>query len=90
MPKTQPNETMSWPGVPRCASRSVQRMPLPLCRVSRQLSILVETSAPEWLKVWKWEALGAASSNTRGSGWALSGPVSPLGAPSQPELQGAP
>eukprot|EP00964_Phaeocystis_antarctica_P113929 scaffold77897_cov44-Phaeocystis_antarctica.AAC.2 len=35
-------------------------------------------------------ALEAASSNTRGSGWAPSGPVSPVGALSQPELPGAP
>eukprot|EP00964_Phaeocystis_antarctica_P106137 scaffold71061_cov83-Phaeocystis_antarctica.AAC.1 len=48
---------MSWPGVPRYASRSVQRMPLPLCRVSRQLSIVVETSAPEWLKGGFWGRL---------------------------------
>eukprot|EP00964_Phaeocystis_antarctica_P157915 scaffold128324_cov27-Phaeocystis_antarctica.AAC.1 len=31
-----------------------------------------------------------ASSSTRGSGCAPSGPVSPQGAPSQPELSGAP
>ena len=83
----QPNETMSWPGVPRYAGRSVQRIPRPLCRVSRQLSIVVETSAPEWVKGGEWAALEAARSNTRGSGWAPSGPASPRGERRcQPEL----
>ena len=38
----------------------------------------------------KWAAWEAARSSTRGSGWAPSGPASPLGAPSQPGLSGAP
>ena len=32
----------------------------------------------------------AARSSSRGGGWQPSGAVSPLGAPSQPELSGAP
>ena len=32
---------------------------------------------PGWSKPMKWAALEAASSSTRGSGWALSGPASP-------------
>ena len=45
---------------------------------------------PGWSKVGKSAASEVASSSTRGSGWAPSGPVSPVGAPSQPELPGAP
>ena len=45
---------------------------------------------PEWSNAVNWAALEAAGSSSRGSGWAPSGPVSPLGAPSQPELPGAP
>ena len=36
------------------------------------------------------EAVESARSSTRGSGWTPSGPVSPLGAPSQPELPRTP
>eukprot|EP00964_Phaeocystis_antarctica_P137700 scaffold102294_cov18-Phaeocystis_antarctica.AAC.1 len=38
-------------------------------------------SMPAGAKAVKWAALGAASSSTRGSGWAPIGLVSPLGAP---------
>ena len=36
------------------------------------------------------EAVESARSSTRGSGWTPSGPLSPLGAPSQPELPRTP
>eukprot|EP00964_Phaeocystis_antarctica_P119611 scaffold83328_cov35-Phaeocystis_antarctica.AAC.2 len=45
---------------------------------------------PEWSKAGKCAALEAASSSIRGRGCAPSGPFSPQGAPSQPELLGAP
>ena len=45
--------------------------------------------APEWSKAVKSAASEAASSNTRGSDWAPSGPVSAVGALGQPELPGA-
>ena len=45
---------------------------------------------PGWSEAGKWAALEAARSSTRGGGWAPSGLVSPVGAPSQPELPGAP
>eukprot|EP00964_Phaeocystis_antarctica_P067561 scaffold40893_cov55-Phaeocystis_antarctica.AAC.3 len=44
---------------------------------------------PEGSTVGEWAASEAASSSTRGNGWAPSGPVFPLGEPSQPELPGA-
>eukprot|EP00964_Phaeocystis_antarctica_P143089 scaffold108565_cov48-Phaeocystis_antarctica.AAC.2 len=45
---------------------------------------------PGWSTAVKSAVLEADRSSTRGSGWGLSGPVSPLGASNQPELPGAP
>eukprot|EP00964_Phaeocystis_antarctica_P088359 scaffold56224_cov63-Phaeocystis_antarctica.AAC.4 len=47
-------------------------------------SILKNASNPRWSKAGESAALEAASSSTRVSGCAPSGPASPLGAPSQP------
>ena len=49
-----------------------------------------DSSGTYMAKAVKWAALEAASSSTRGRGWAPTGPASPLRAPSQPELSGAP
>ena len=51
---------------------------LPLQRTARESPVL----EPTWSKAAKWAALEAASSSTRGRGWAPTRPVSSLGAPS--------
>eukprot|EP00964_Phaeocystis_antarctica_P069318 scaffold42099_cov60-Phaeocystis_antarctica.AAC.1 len=91
-------------GWPHRAARPRPRAPpLAGCVTARRLTAPVATRAPsprrcpsrrraspEWLTAVESAASGAATANTRGSGWAPSGPVSPLGAPSRPELPGAP
>ena len=62
---------------PTCRSISAENAGACICARSLAASGFCSAATPGLSKAVKWATLGAAHSSTRGSGWALSGRVSP-------------